>query len=283
MFSMLTLFVGRGFNDGTGPPDHIVKRSASRNHRINGVLLFDFKVKQHRPVVIARHAHSGQDLRALTYGDAADSVSFGQFHKIGIQQRRGFIVTLVEKFLPLANHPQKTIVNNGNVDFQFLLHDRRKFRHGHLEAAVADDDPDFGLRTRYFGSYGRRQGKAHGSQTTRRDQRTRLLVFVILRFPHLVLADVGYNHGVSVASFAPQIVDDVRRVKMPVVGKFLNVAYGGIALQPVDRIQPLAVIHGLYAGQQRLQYFTQISNQRHVHFYVLVDFGRIDLDVNLLG
>ena len=70
---------------------------------------------------------------------------------------------------------------------------------------------------------------------------------------------------------------------MPVVGKFLNVAYGGIALQPVDRIQPLAVIHGLYAGQQLLQYFTQISNQRHVHFYVLVDFGRIDLDVNLLG
>src|ERR1700687_3480819 len=45
MFSMFTLFVGRSFDNGTGPRDHIVQRSAGRDHRIHRVLLLDFEVE----------------------------------------------------------------------------------------------------------------------------------------------------------------------------------------------------------------------------------------------
>ena len=52
--------------------------------------------------------------------------------------------------------------------FSFLLlNGLGEFRHGHLESAVADDDPDLGIRPRHFGSDGRGQGKAHGSESAR--------------------------------------------------------------------------------------------------------------------
>src|SRR5882724_7433520 len=128
MFSIFTLFVSRGFDDRTRPPDHVVQGSAGCPHRIDRVLLLDFEIEQHRPVMIARRPHCGQNLRTLGYRDAADSIGLRQFHKIGIQQWRGFIVALVEKFLPLANHPQEAVVDNRDVDFQLLLHDGREFR-----------------------------------------------------------------------------------------------------------------------------------------------------------
>ena len=110
-----------------------------------------------------------------------------------------------------------------------------------------------------------------------------LFVLEVLRFPHLVLADVGYDHGVAVAGLAPQVVDDVRGVEMSVVGKLLNVPHRGIAFQLVDRIQPFGVINRLDARQQLLEHFAQIADQRHVHLDVLIDFRGIDFDVDLLG
>ena len=105
----------------------------------------------------------------------------------------------------------------------------------------------------------------------------------VLRFPHLVLAHVGYHHGVAVAGFAPQVVDDVRGVQMSVVGKLLHVPHRGIALQFVDGIQPFGVINRLHARQQLLEHFAQITDQGHIHLDVLVDFSGIDFDVDLLG
>ena len=75
-----------------------------------------------------------------------------------------------------------------------------------------------------------------------------LVVVVILRFPHLVLADVGDDDGFAVGFF-PEIVDDVSGVEMAGVGKALNVANGGIALQFRDVAEPVgAVVLFDYAG-----------------------------------
>src|SRR5712691_5126699 len=54
MFSILALFVRGGFDNGTGPPDHVVQRRARRDHRVDGVFLLHLEIEQHRPVVIAR-------------------------------------------------------------------------------------------------------------------------------------------------------------------------------------------------------------------------------------
>ena len=105
----------------------------------------------------------------------------------------------------------------------------------------------------------------------------------ILRFPHLVLADVGHDHCVAAAGLLPQIVDDVRGVKVAAVRQVLNVPHRGVAFQPVDVIPPLAAIDGLKAGQQIAQHGPQIADEGHIDLHILVNLRRIDLHLDLLG
>ena len=60
--------------------------------------------------------------------------------------------------------------------------------------------------------------EAHGAEAARSHQRARLVVVVILRLPHLVLAHVGDDDGFAVC-FLPQIIDDVRGIEWPVSGR----------------------------------------------------------------
>ncbi len=49
---------------------------------------------------------------------------------------------------------------------------------------------------------------------------------VVLRFPHLVLANVGHNDRIAVR-LTPEVVDHVGGVQMAVVGQVLNIPHGG--------------------------------------------------------
>ncbi len=93
---------------------------------------------------------------------------------------------------------------------------------------------------------------------------------VVLRFPHLMLADVGRDDGVAFGQ-APDVVDHVRRVEVAVVGQRLDVAHGRIALHRADVLQPLAVIAGLHDVEQILERMTEVSDDRGVRRHVLVD------------
>src|SRR5579859_2073437 len=105
---------------------------------------------------------------------------------------------------------------------------------------------------------------------------------VILRFPHLVLADVGDDDGLAIG-FLPQIVDDVSGVEVAVVRKSLDVADGGIALEFADVAKPVAALAMFKAREKLLQDLAGVADQRGVHLHVFVDFGTINLDVNLAG
>ena len=105
---------------------------------------------------------------------------------------------------------------------------------------------------------------------------------VILRLPHLVLTDVGDDHGVTFC-LAPQIIDHVRGIQMSVIGKILNVPHRRILLRDVDLRPPLGMPVRLHQRQESLQDFAQISDQRHVHLHELVDFRPVNLHVNFLG
>ncbi len=113
---------------------------------------------------------------------------------------------------------------------------------GHLEAAVAGDDPDIFLRAGDLCADGGRQREAHGAETARGDERARSVVLVVLGLPHLVLADVGDDDGVELASggvgFAPDVVDDVGGVEVAVVRQVDDVADGCVALHGVDLAEP---------------------------------------------
>ena len=73
----------------------------------------------------------------------------------------------------------------------------------------------------------------------------------------------------------------MRGVEMAAVGQVLNVAHCGIALQLVDRIQPVTTINRFDMRQQFQQDFPQVADQRNIDFDILVDLRRIDLDVYL--
>src|SRR5271157_1930752 len=103
------------------PPDHLVQSCPSRHHGIHRILLLYLKVDQHRPVVLARHLDRRHHLRALGDHRAADAISLGQLGELRIQQRGRLVVALVEELLPLADHSQIAVVDDGDVDFQLLL------------------------------------------------------------------------------------------------------------------------------------------------------------------
>ena len=80
---------------------------------------------------------------------------------------------------------------------RFSCADGRQLGHRHLEAAVADDHPDLGVGAGDLGADRRRQREAHRAEAARGDERARAVVLVVLRFPHLMLADVGDDQRVA--------------------------------------------------------------------------------------
>src|SRR6266849_1806602 len=276
-------FVIGGFDQRAGTANHVVQRRARRDHGVDRVFLFHTEVDQHRAIVLTGGANGGHNLRTLAHGHAADSVGLAEFGEVGVEQGRCLVVLLVEEFLPLANHAEISVVDDGDVNFQVLLDDRRQLSHRHLESAVAADYPDLRLGKRDFCANRRRKREAHRAQAPGSDEGARALVFVILRFPHLMLAHVGNHNRVSFAGFVPQIVDDMRRVKMSRVRQVLNIAHCRVAFEAIDVVEPFAAVNGFDLGQQLVQNFPKIADQCDIHFHVLVDFGGIDFNMNLLG
>ena len=105
---------------------------------------------------------------------------------------------------------------------------------------------------------------------------------VVLRLPHLVLADVGHDDRMPFGR-APDVVDHVRRIQVPVVGQILDVADRGITLQLVDVAQPGGALAVGDAGQQVLEHVAQVADDADVDLDVLADLGRVDVDVDLAG
>ena len=157
----------------------------------------------------------------------------------------------------------------------FFLNDGGELGRSHLEAAVTCDDPDLLVGAGGLCADGGGQCEAHGAEAARSDERARMLVVEVLRLPHLVLAHVG-DHNCVASGDAPDVVNDVRGVKVAVVGKVLNIAHRGVPFERMNRAQPRRPLFSLTlrddARQQFLQHLAQIADQRHIDGHVLVDF-----------
>ena len=64
------------------------------------------------------------------------------------------------------------------------------------------------------------------------------------------------------------------------VGQTLNVANGGIAFEFGNVTNPGSVIARYDVRGEFFEDFARVADESGVHFYVLVDFSAIDLDVN---
>ncbi len=173
-----------------------------------------------------------------------------ELHEVRSAQRRRRVAAAVEELLPLANHAEIAVVDDGHVDLDPLLRAGGELGGGHLEAAVADDDPHFFLGVRELRADRGGKGEAHRPEAARRDELPRVVVLVVLRFPHLVLADVGHDEGLALRD-APEVVHHVRGVQVARrVRHRLDVADRRVALQLVDLLDPRLAVATAHDGHR---------------------------------
>src|SRR5208283_487692 len=227
---------------GGGAADHLVEGGAGGDHGIDAVLLLDLEVDEVWLAAGAGAGDGGDDFGALFDVRAGDAVGGGEGDEVRREDGRAGVVLVVEDLLPLADHAEEAVVDDGDVDGDLLLLDGGELGGGHLEAAVAGDDPDILFGAGELGPDGGGQGEAHGAEAAGGDERARRVVAEVLRLPHLVLADVGDDDGLGEAAgglgFAPDVVDDVRGVEVAVVGEVDDVADAGVALHGCDLAEP---------------------------------------------
>src|SRR5690606_31490133 len=132
------------------------------------------------------------------------------------------VAPAIEKLLPLPHHAKKAVVDDGNVNFDAFLRNRRQFCGGHLKAAVAGYDPYFCLRFSELRTNGSRQCKSHRTQATRGDESPWIVVFVVLGLPHLMLSNIRDDDGFTIGQL-PQVVDDVGGVELAVIWQILDI------------------------------------------------------------
>src|SRR4029453_2880473 len=86
-----------------------------------------------------------QDVRARQDGAAADAECIGELDEVRARQWRWGRAPPVEKPPPLPHPPEVAVFDDRDLDGDAFLDRRRELAHRHLEAAVADDRPDFRL------------------------------------------------------------------------------------------------------------------------------------------
>src|SRR5258706_6453965 len=105
------------------PANHFMQRPASRNHGVNRVFLFHAEIDEHAFGGFASRTNRGNDLGSGGNALSANAEGVCERRKIGGHHWRCDVALIVEKLLPLANHSEEAIVDDGDVDFDFLLHD----------------------------------------------------------------------------------------------------------------------------------------------------------------
>src|SRR5690606_23095229 len=114
----------------------------------------------------------------------------------------------------------------------------------HLDGRFAGDAGHRHVRIGELGAHGVGHAHAHGAETARVEPAARLVEAVVLRGPHLVLADVGGDDGVAAGDF-PQLLHHELRLD-DLVGVFVDHA---VAAAPfLDLLPPCGQRFGVGAG-----------------------------------
>jgi len=226
-FSFQSDGIGAGFGQhaGRGAADHVVERGTGGHHGIDAVLLLDLELDQRRALGGAGSLHGGGHLAAGVHPLAVDAEGLREFHEVRGEDGRGGVAALVEQGLPLADHAEEAVVDDGDVHLDVLLDGRHELGEGHLEAAVPRHHPDLGLGPGQLGADGRRQGEAHGAGSAAGEEAALPVVLVVLGLPHLVLAHVRDHDGLALRQ-PPEVMHHVGRVEVAVIGQVLDVAHG---------------------------------------------------------
>ena len=198
------------------------------------------------------------------------------------------VAAAIEQLLPLAHHSHVLVVEDEHLHRQAVLGDGGHLLDVHDHRRLAGDVDDQRLRVGDLHAHGRRQAVAHGAQPARGHPVVGLIEPVMLRRPHLVLAHLGGD--VDVVEVLGQLIEPLEGVlRLDDLGAFLILQ--AVPRPPlVDALPPFG--QGLLVGRRLfglphldhvLEHVPHIADDADLYRHVLVDRGRIDVDVDLPG
>ena len=182
----------------TGRHD-VVVGGAGRHHREDLLEGVGAEVDDHRTVVDRVGLVDGRGhLLGRLHPDADAAHGLGPPDVVGQVGREVHlrVPLLVEHLLPLADHAEVGVVQDGDLDRDALGAGGDQLLGGHLEAAVAVDRPDHLVGTADLGADGRGTAKPIVPEAAGVDPGVGVVEPPPLRGAHLVLADAGGDDGV---------------------------------------------------------------------------------------
>ncbi|CAH2600075.1 protein of unknown function [Rhodovastum atsumiense] len=276
--------------------DHFVMGRARGDHRVAVFLLVDGDIGDHRPV---RGDHGADHVVQFVGRPGAQpdhAVGLGELHEIGQRGRVALrVAAAVQQFLPLPHHAHVLVVQDEQLHRQPVLRQRAELLDVHQDAGLAGDIDHQVLGMGDLHAHGGGQAVAHGAQAAAGHPAVRPVELEELGGPHLVLADLGGDVGLAPGphrGFAGQFIQALHRVLRLDDGAALVGLVEAQAIEAPPRIDlpPPAGDRGAVGlrrvgvpgRKQRGQSAAGVGNDGDLDGNVLVDRGRVDVDVDLL-
>src|SRR5215213_8647544 len=154
---------------GTVFLDHLVDGHARGDHGVDISLGVDVEVQDGAAFLLLRPPHGRLDVVALADGAPGEPVGGGKLLVVRPGYGRLGVAAVVEELLPLADHPEVTVVQNGDLYVQPEVPYRGELLDVHLDAAVTGYDPDGVFRIGESHAHRRWQREAHRAEAPARD------------------------------------------------------------------------------------------------------------------
>src|SRR5215211_6970292 len=268
-------------DSGTVFLDHLVDGHARWDHGVDVCLGVDVEVQDGAAFLLLRPLNRCLDVVAFADGAPGEPVGGGELLVVGPGYGRLRVAAVVEKLLPLADHPQVTVVQNGDLYVQPEVPYRGELLDVHLDAAVAGDDPH---RVFWIGEcHARRrgQGEAHRAETPASDMAVGLGELEELGCPHLVLAHVGDEPQVGPGRGLYGLHNLDRTVLVP--RRLLAAPLRLLAI--CQLIAPLLASFALVRSiiqmsEDRTHRGLRVSGYPHGRLYDLAELRGVDVDVD---
>src|SRR5829696_2980699 len=170
--------------------DHLVDGHPRWDHGVDIRLGVDVEVQDGAAILFLGPLHGRPDVVALADGAPCEPVGGGELLVVRPGYGRLRVAAVVEELLPLADHPQVAVVQDGDLYVHPEVSYRGELLQVHLDAAVARDDPDgiFGIGESH--AHRRRKREPHRAEAAARDVAVRFRELEELGRPHLVLPDI---------------------------------------------------------------------------------------------
>jgi hypothetical protein len=256
---------------------HFVQGTAGRNHGQYVFFPVHDKIKHNRLAGVDCLFNCRSQFGRPFYPDPLGAVSFGQLDEIGIQQLRMGIPPVVKEFLPLSDHPQITVVQDGHINREFVIDRSTELLDIHLNTAVTGYIKDQLVRTAHLDPDCRRQSVSHGSQAAGGDKGARLCKRIVVSRPHLVLAHLGGNPGLAL-----RLPADFPDNSLGLQAILLAIGQRVLFFPGQDLVPPGLGQPGLQDFQQLTQHPFNIAHHRYIYPNIFPNFSRIYVYVGIL-